>query len=294
MLRVFVRDSIRGMQDVLPDAAEDAAALIDPGEWAVQNYWCRVVCVFIFMLAMIDDLNLSYSLLTLLHRVPTSDAKWLSYEVPKWGAKSSVKTVKGWQEINLVKFRIAGMPMAWKLVNLVFIVLPKLLVWYTVASLGCEFIMETAGIVRAVLNSMALTFVLSMDELVFDVLTTCMAKHIMNDLEPYTEPEDDEGEDKTEDEVLQQYYVSEVAQRDWVRFFCMLPPKRLLRVLGLVMLFLGKYYMMNCQFESDGSWVSIPMFLPRVDFTFNLFEFLIGGVNSVDRAEETPYWRMPP
>ncbi|CAJ1388092.1 unnamed protein product [Effrenium voratum] len=64
------------------------------------------------------------------------------------------------------------MPLAWKVINAVLILLPKMLVWKLTVQTGVVFLMETASISDLVVNSIALTFILSIDEMICETLTS--------------------------------------------------------------------------------------------------------------------------
>ena len=69
----FVRESL---QKVFPEYSDAIAANVDPGEWGLENYYCRLVCVFVFMMSVVDDLRESFRMVMLLWQAPTSDDMW--------------------------------------------------------------------------------------------------------------------------------------------------------------------------------------------------------------------------
>eukprot|EP00438_Fugacium_kawagutii_P021033 Skav205791 [mRNA] locus=scaffold340:336619:354110:+ [translate_table: standard] len=71
-----------------------------------------------------------------------------------------------------IDLRIAGMPLMWKAINAVLILAPKILVWKLTVQTGITFLMETASISDLVVNSIALTFILSIDEMICETLTS--------------------------------------------------------------------------------------------------------------------------
>lgn len=94
---------------------------------------------------------------------------WLEYRVPKWVDKAKVKEIAEKSELDFVKFMMAGMPLPWKLWNYFVIIIPKLLIWRSTATNGVTFLMETAGIEDCIINVTALTFILNLDEMIFDL-----------------------------------------------------------------------------------------------------------------------------
>merc|ERR1719343_1114368 len=150
------------------------------------------------MMAIVDDLKGTIALFTLLWHVPNEPECWIRYEVPEWESKEQVKEQREWTELELVKFKVCGMPLLWKFLNFLFIALPKSLIWWTLSTSGIHFLMETAGIVDLVVNCMALTFILQVDEMIFERLATVAAKYIMANLEdmPLFGPPPEETEDE--------------------------------------------------------------------------------------------------
>merc|ERR1719235_690812 len=72
----------------------------------------------------------------------------------------------------------------WKVVNLMFVVIPRFIIWVAILSLGGQILFETAGIMDMILNSMALNFILDFDELIYDRLADWRTKVMMEKLEP--------------------------------------------------------------------------------------------------------------
>merc|ERR1711879_96792 len=120
---------------------------------------------------------------------------WAVY-VPWSKAKDSIHSAgRQFAFLNLMKYRVAGIPLVWKIVNLLFVVVPQFLLWFIVCWEGFRLLMETSAILDLVLGAMSLTFVLSLDEMVLSSLGTSATKYLMNSIEPYY-PEGEE-EDHT-------------------------------------------------------------------------------------------------
>ena len=77
------------------------------------------------------------------------------------------------------------MPLVWKIINIFIVVIPKLVLWFCVVSVGTLLLLETSGIMDVIINSMSLTFILNIDEMIFDRLVTTATKHIVTSLEDY-------------------------------------------------------------------------------------------------------------
>jgi len=283
--RTYLRESLKA---VFPDQASHIDKVVDPGEYGLESYNCRIVCCFIFMLGVLEDLRITLNLCFHLGHLPSRPDKWIRYEEPTWGSKDFAKSVHGWCELHMVKFGVAGMPMMWKIANVCLVVLPKLLLWILLVFSGFHFLMETAGIVNVIMNSMALTFILGLDELVFDVLTSAPVKHMMGNLEEFPLFSYDELEADSDDSLLKRYNETEIS-RDWKKVLTTFFPRRLLVVSIMLPIFIFKYYIMNCNLESDGSRVSKPLYTP-FEMKFNpLTSFIPEAVFTTG----TLSWNMP-
>merc|ERR1719387_787433 len=244
MTRTFVRESLKAL---FPSMVNEINTVADPGEYGLENWYCRVVCCFIFMLAVVDDFSGSLGLATLLYKVPSKAENWIKYEVPDWGDKTVVKAIHGWNEINFVKFEVAGMPLHWKITNVFVILLPKLFLWVTLVSAGFHFLMETAPIVDLVVNAMALTFILEIDEMLFQRLGTASTKHIMDNMADIALFDAEADEAHTEADVLHRFRAEERRQpvllSKWA--LAVVAPRRLILVLVMTIFFTFKYFYIN-------------------------------------------------
>merc|ERR1719401_571275 len=133
---------------------------------------------------------------------------------------------------------------------------------------------------------MALTFVLSIDEMIYGRLMTTAARHIMAHIEDMPLFEEPTEETEANEDILKRFHEHEFGQR-W-RLLHLVIPKRLLMVITLLMLFTCKYYVQYCDRTEDGSWVSKPIYYPA-EVPYNPLSFLYGyGLN----YEEKPAWQM--
>lgn len=284
-LRIFMKQSL---ETVLPHSRfvmEEVDQQVDPGEWGMNSFYCRIVCCFVFMMGMIDDLGDSLNIMRLMWRLPNIGAHWIRYEVPGWGSKEHMKKVHGWDEMEFVKVKIAGMPVRWKVLNLCVVILPKLALWFFVGSLGFQMLMETAGIVNSIMNALALTLICEMDEMCFDALSANMTKDLMERLERF----EIETEDENDEKLLDRFDSEELGSCKLLNFLWTLVPVRLIRVVLCMVLFVVKYYVTNCMQQADGGYVSVPMYAPR-DLRFHPMHFLTGVAQELN---EKPYWVMP-
>merc|ERR1719240_1420968 len=126
--------------------------------------------------------------------------------------------------------------------------------------------METAAMVDQIINTTALSFIFSIDELILERLTTSVTRHIIGNLCDYPLFDPCEHEDDSDEDVIQRYIAHELAPR-WrisdipklTRIF----PRRLLWCVLLSIFFIGEYYYSSCNRREDGSWVSKEMYLPQ-------------------------------
>merc|ERR1712130_52922 len=89
------------------------------------------------------------------------------------------------------------MPFFWKIVNALFVFIPKLFIWRKTMTVGVTFLLETSSIADLVANTMGLTFVLGMDELICTILMSPRTRYIIFHVEPYPLFSTTEGEDET-------------------------------------------------------------------------------------------------
>eukprot|EP00930_Biecheleria_cincta_P057379 TRINITY_DN43329_c0_g1_i1.p1 TRINITY_DN43329_c0_g1~~TRINITY_DN43329_c0_g1_i1.p1 ORF type:complete len:485 (-),score=80.04 TRINITY_DN43329_c0_g1_i1:106-1560(-) len=283
--RIFVRDSLKA---VFPDKEDELAETVDPGEYGMENYYCRFACLFLFTLSVVDDLSGTYKLAKTLWYVPTDNESWIDYQTPSWAEKADIKEINGIDELELVQFFVAGIPLHWKLINVCFVLIPKFCLWLALVRSGVHYLMETAGIVDVIVNAMALTFVLEMDEMVFQRFSTTLTKHIMSRIAdlPIFNTEDEEQE--TEEQALRRFNDSEVGTARWTKLH-LIVPQRFLWVLFIQLLFLWEYYHTNCEQLPDGSRISKKMHLPLgLDYSPLKLMFGIDGA-----MEHQPFWTMP-
>jgi len=283
--RLYLRDALN---QLFPDRKGDIHSAIDPGEYGVEDYWCRAACIFIFMMAVVDDLRATLNLARLLWIVPTQAESWISYEPPEWANKEDAKAVHGWSELDLVRFYVAGIPRAWKVLNFIVIWIPKFFLWLALAATGVHYLMETADIVDMVVNAMALTFVLDIDEMVFARLTTGVTQQIMAKLEDMPLYDLSCEEEESDYDVMERFNREEQGCARWKKFSLILP-KRLFTIICLQVFFMWLYYARNCKYDQNGGLVSKDVHYPHY-LGLNPLGLMFGIEPS---GEEEPYWTMP-
>lgn len=194
--------------------------------------------------------------------------------------------------------KIAGMPIAWKMLNWAIIVIPKIMLWKLTAETGMGMLMDTSGIDTIITNSVALTFILGIDELMGTALMSEEALNFVRATEDF--PLFDETTScvgdmtvLTDEELLAKYNKHQFGYRSFG--FSDLPqliPAKLVCSVLFTMFFVGEYYYKHCQ-ESDEDadrFVSKPMYLPKtMDFTW--LNALMPQFFPIERGDM--FWEMP-
>lgn len=272
-LRKHFRDTF---QAVLQDSqwkemAPTVPNFFHPGEYGLENYWCRVLACFIFMMAEVQDFFKLFDLSMVLLKTPNEAESWIYVD------ENEINVIKA--PLESMKFRTAGMPVHWKLVNLVVVVIPKLYLLFTVCSEGFHFLMETAGIIDLVLGAMTMDFILQIDELVYRGLASKASKHIMQNLEGCLQEEPDPF-------TFKENEVTNGRRSRWGAIRLLLPTRLLFGICAF-MFFYCRYYYKNCQ-KIDGQWVSKPMYNP-ISSKYTFWNMLSGSFPT----QESPWWTMP-
>mmetsp|Transcript_70509 Transcript_70509/g.181708 ORF Transcript_70509/g.181708 Transcript_70509/m.181708 type:complete len:546 (+) Transcript_70509:141-1778(+) len=284
--RMFVRDSLKAL---FPHRADEIHAAADIGEYGLENYWCRSACIFIFMLAVIEDLFSTLNMVETLLHIPSEPETWIKYEEPDWAHdKEKAKAVHGWSELDLVSFQVAGMSIPWKILNFIIVLVPKLLLWLALVASGVHYLMETAGIMDVVVNAMALTFVLDVDEMVFERLMNTTVKHILGQLNDMPRFDTSREENELDQEVVDRYEAEELGKGRW-RKITLLIPKKLVIVVIMQAFFMWTYYARNCDRQEDGSYISKEMHLPE-DISYQPLSLMFGLAPT---EVKEPFWPYP-
>eukprot|EP00931_Biecheleriopsis_adriatica_P087406 TRINITY_DN61889_c0_g1_i1.p1 TRINITY_DN61889_c0_g1~~TRINITY_DN61889_c0_g1_i1.p1 ORF type:complete len:469 (-),score=75.00 TRINITY_DN61889_c0_g1_i1:12-1334(-) len=284
-LRNFIRDSFKA---VLPDT-HNLDTLVDPGEYGVESYWCRLLCCAVFTLSIIPEGILCWRMAELLWFVPNRGESWVDLnpdpEVDQKGPRKKY--------LDMVQIKIAGMPVHWKLVNTLFVLLPKCSLLFFTAIAGVNFLMETAGIDDIIVNSVALGFLLGLDELVTSILISAQARALMEKCEAFPLEHAGEEDEVLEDgEIVEKFYTRENLQtRDGLMsLFLGIFLKKGLRLYGLVgatILLVYNYYHEHCDYV-DGRWISKSMYLPK-SMDYGILNAFFRNFFELE-TEEEPYW----
>lgn len=288
MTRSYVQAAFR---DLFPHMREEIDSKVDPGEFGVESSECRYVCVFIFVISLMSELEGCWNLGRLLWHTPTCPESWVRYEVPSWAPKETVKKVTQVDELDFVKLQVAGMARKWKIFNAMFVLAPKVVIWASMLMAGTNFLMETSGINNIIVNSTALGFVLCIDELCFELLTSAMDRIIVERTEglplfELNDEDDDEAVINMHFENTHRCRIKTVI----ISIFHMVPFNFWV-AFGLWAALMFHYYYSRCHLTADGQWVSDEMYLPK-DTRLTLLQAWMPGWFPYE-MESDPYWEMP-
>jgi len=287
VLRNFVKQALL---DVFPEHAHTTNAQVDPGEYGLESQFCRYLCIFLFVISLMGEAEGIRCLWRLIYHLPNTAGTWLHYEVPDWDEdKHKAKALRGYTELDLVKLQVAGMPVMWKVINGLVLLLPKCLVWYWTANAGVTFLMETASINSTIINSTALAFILNIDELLFNCATTDAIKHIVSSMDGKYLYDQDEEENMPDDNVIKAH--AEAQLKPCLHDCLHIIPMKLVGAVAVAAYGIIAYYNGHCVTDPSGVFVSKDMFLPKT-VNYGPFEAFLPFFFGED-VEAKPYWTMP-
>lgn len=289
--RGFLRDSL---QVLFPDRKDEIGEKVDPGEYGLESYWCRLLCIFVFVLQIADEFQNIRELIKFLYQIrrgEADEAPWVQYDsTPQ---ESKPKDDHGNAELEFVQFSVNAMPLRWKLFNVIFLLIPRIFIWRMVTMAGVHFLMETAAMVDQIVNTTALSFVLTTDELILERLATKATKHMMSSLKDTQLYDYTPYADETDQQALERYSTQEMKWWTGGHSFPLVP-KRLLEAALLMMLFTAEYYLHNCKRNEDGGWVSMDMFLPKeAHLRIACFMKKFFSLASEHESQDVAFWSMP-
>lgn len=289
--RMYVRDSL---QALFPDRLDEIHEKVDPGEYGLESYSLRIVCCFVFVMGCWNDWSSTYSIAVLLSTIPSKPEPWMCYEPPKWHSdKEHAKLMMGWSELDLVKFRVAGMPLTWKVVNIFLLFLPKLFLWILTLDVGVVFLLETAVIEDMIINAVALAFILSLDELICNSLCSPISQYMTEQLEPYVWIDCADDENMLDKEAYDRHQIGKRFGCCACQLWIYILPHRLIMILLCTSFFIAKYYLEHCTRLEDGSVVSTTVRVPSTAH-FSILSFLFGPFPEMFPVEvDSAAWVMP-
>eukprot|EP00438_Fugacium_kawagutii_P020574 Skav226937 [mRNA] locus=scaffold965:200562:201395:- [translate_table: standard] len=219
-------------------------------------------------------------MMKLLYYIPSEDQPW--FQLGEEDEDETAETMEKW--LSQVEVKVAGMPKTWKLVNVFVVLLPKILLWEMTASTGVNFLMETGGIDDIIVNSVALGFLLTLDEIITDAMLSAEVNHLLDECQEYPLYQEGDLHTHSDQETLSK--SDTLAPGIFLLLWEMIP-KVMVFCLALLFWLVTRYYTLHCDFV-DGKWVSKDMRLPN-SLSFSLANALLGRFFPVDAAE-TPYW----
>jgi hypothetical protein len=295
--RNFVKASLKTL---FPDMVSEIDENIDPGEYGLESYWCRWLCCFLFMMTMVQEAINIVDMAQLLYYIPSHGQSWVHIEDNECPSKdihsNSGNTSKQehgewWEKVVLM---IAGMPRIWKITNIILVLLPKVMVWKLTAQTGVMFLMETAAIDDLIVNSIALTFVLAISEMVVQTLTSETTHTLLERCKDYPLYNDNEMQHMSDDDILKEYgalkHVRRAGVFDIIRSFF---PLKLIATACLTMVCVFGYYRSHCNLL-DGwpySWLPKPLHLAE-STRISVLNAFFPGVFRIP-LQKSPEWTMP-
>lgn len=276
-MRTFVRQSLEAL---FPDRIADIREKVDPGEYGLESYSCRLLSCFIFMMSVMSELYLNFRMIRLICAVPTVNEPWIEL--------NENDDVHTW--LDAAEIKVAGMSAAWKILNILVVFIPKMLLWSITATSGVTFLMETGSIEDIIVNSVALTFVLNIDEMFFELMSDS-AKVMLEchaELKFYSE----EHEENLPEELIMEQYSTQQAVRHWgLADTLSLFPSKLLAVFILTFIFVLNYYIERCEYGGNFHWHSKTMYLPK-SIQFPILSAFAGSIWPTPSLDK-PFWTMP-
>jgi hypothetical protein len=173
--RMFLRDSLAAIYADDPLGAPMTDKIydkgnIDPGEYGLEDSTIRYLALLLFAIQIQAELRSIIDSLVVISWCPCTNDPWLS-------ADSDAKTN---DEVHFVH---GGIPWYWKIFSY-FIILFKLAVAMFTGVLGTRFLLDTAAIQDLIFNSLALTFIFTLDDLIQSAWSTKEPQRMMEKLEP--------------------------------------------------------------------------------------------------------------
>jgi len=263
--RRFVRD---GMRALFPNRTREIEESLDPGEFGIESTAIRDAALFLFVVCLLSEAEGIYTFMQILWTAPSSSDSWVTFEVPGWANKEYAKSVHALGEFDLVKIGIGGIPLHWKIINLLFVVGPQMVLFIFTLRAGRDFLMESSGILDTIINATALGFILNIDELLLTALSGYVARTLLAKLESLELYSSDE--DWLDDETTVRRYQQTVTSAARILWFCC--PGKLIMSIIVWYLLRADYYMVKCQSLSGLGWVSLSMYLPENGVDISLIQ----------------------
>merc|ERR1712196_708022 len=135
---------------------------------------------------------------------------------------------------------------------------------------GIHFIMESAGIADGIVNSLALSFIVSIPGVIINVMASRATRTMMERLEHYRE----DRRPHSCFHILSKHLKFQ-KEGDW-RTAIKLLPIRFIFSLAVTFIFIAMYLVAHCTKDVNGRWVSRTMYLPT-KVNYDLKEFMLNA-----------------
>ncbi|CAL1147065.1 unnamed protein product [Cladocopium goreaui] len=272
--RNFMKDSLKRL---FPERESEIDEEIDPGEYGAESRICRWIACFIFMLSIQEELILIWRMACMLYDIPTQSESWIEFKHPG-------DDLVGDNWLEYVDVTVAGMPLRWKIINGIFILGAKFMLWKLTAEVGITFLMETQTISDCIVNSVALSFVLHMDELILMTLTSGKITSCLEKCNQYSPAETTS--------VAWQSRIEKPIDNSFFANIQLGIPWELMASLLLCAFFIRDYYTTHCDWTWDGWWYySKPLFVPTTT-AYPLWRAFLPDIFPVP-SQSTSSWTMP-
>lgn len=278
--RNYVTSSLKAL---FPGKEAEIMHHSDPGEYGVESYRCRLLCCFVFMLSIAQELDLLVDMLRLLYYVPNQNEHWVLL-----GDQHPDERDPAEKWLDQVQVKIAGMSVPWKIANFTLVFLPKCVVFVLTASTGTTFLMESSSIDDMIVNSVALGFLLEIDELMTSAVQSISVKHLLKACESFPLYETSDVGVLEDDKIIEEFQRQ--PKTSAISFIVHVMPYRLIVVVLMTTIFVVRYYWQHCNFH-DGRLVSKPMYLSK-SVRWTLLNAIFPGLVPSEKEDE-PFWTMP-
>jgi len=190
-----------------------------------------------------------------------------------------------------IQIQVAGIPFWWKVLNLVFLVFPRIIMFKFVCECGITFLMESAGITEVIVNALALGFVLGIGNMIVMDFTVRASKDLMGQLQDYDAHLHEEEELHEKNNTIEHVSLYQHSFHRRIKVNLQLIPIRFVAVCLLTMLLVYSYYTLRCVRDEHGRWVSKPLYLPK-SMSYSIWSAVLPRVFPLE-TEDEPYWTMP-
>jgi hypothetical protein len=153
---MYVRDSLKAIFSDDAGMVNKIQNSVIPGEYGLEAPFCRWVCLMLLGIQVQAEFRDIINMIVTIAWLPCSSKPWLKLDK---GSDDGVKFFHG------------GVP-CWMKVICYLIIGLRLFISFFVGALGVRFLLNTAAIADLIFNSLAITFIFDLDELIQDAWST--------------------------------------------------------------------------------------------------------------------------